>query len=116
MKKLADKTVPYIIRGMILPMNPTNSPVFLEVDGKLILPLFTTRDKFNEAAKWGGFSFAKANVVLNPQDFHDCVMLFKKKFPFHVAIDPYLTPEGNTRFQMAIYDEEEQGIKDGQEP
>ena len=117
MKRIGDKTVVHPVRGMLLPMNPSNNnPVFLELDGKLILPLFTSRDKFSEAAKWGGFEYARPNAIINAQDFYDCVILFKKRFPFHVAIDLHITPEGNTRFQMAIYDDEEQGMKDEQEP
>jgi len=119
MKKVTEKVIQYQIRGMLLPINPANNnPIFLELGGKTILPLFTTTDRFAEAAKWCGFGFATANVILNTQDFQDCVLLFKKRFPFHVVIDPHKTPEGNTRFQLAVYDESEQqylGASDGQE-
>jgi hypothetical protein len=107
MKQVSEQKTRYQIRGLLLPINPgTHSPIFLEVDGQYILPLFTTRDKFTEATQWGGFSFANINVIVNPQDFHDCVMTFKKKFPFHVVVDPYITEEGNTRFQLLLFDGE----------
>lgn len=115
MKKVSEKTTRYLMRGMLLPLNSaSNIPVFLEVEGGLILPLFTSHGKFNEASKWGGFAFAKPNLIINSQEFHDSVLFFKKKFPFHVVVDPHLTPEGNTRFQLVVFDEEEKEYLNGQ--
>jgi hypothetical protein len=115
MKKVSDKIIRHQVRGMILPIDPgSNSPVFLNNNGVLFLPLFTSLDKFKEASEWGKFPSAQPNIIINPQDFEDCVFMFKKKFPFHVAIDPHLTPEGNTRFQLAAYDEEEKENLNGQ--
>lgn len=117
MNKVSDKNTRYQVRGMVLPIDPgSKSPVFIENNGKLLLPLFTSLGKFEEASNWGNFSHAQPNIIINPQDFQDCVLMFKKKFPFHVAIDPYITPEGNTRFQLAVYDDEEKEHLNGQEP
>lgn len=115
MKKVSDKNIRYQVRGMILPIDPgCKSPVFIKGNGELLLPLFTSLGKFEEASKWGNFPFAQPNIIINPQDFQDCVLMFKKRFQFHVAIDPYITPEGNTRFQLAAYDDQEKEHLNGQ--
>lgn len=118
MKKVGDKVTRYDMRGMLIPFNPASrSPIFLELDGKHILPIFSNKEKFDEAAKWGGFSFAAQNVILDPEEFKKSVLIYKNKFPFHVVADPYITPEGNTRFQLIPFDDEEKvhlGEKNGQ--
>jgi len=108
MKKVSDKIIRYSIRGMLMAFNPmSNSPVFLEIDGKFLLPIFSTKDKFDEAAKWGGFTFAKYNIIVDPEEFRNSVLQYKKKFLFHVVADPCLTNEGNTQFQLIPFDDEE---------
>lgn len=109
MKPVSDKRSLHPIRGLLLPINPgSNGPVFLQVGGKTLLPVFSDKLKFSEAAKWGKFEDATSNVIVNPQDFYDCVIMFKKRFPFHVVLDPYITEEGNTRFQLLLYEEEKE--------
>jgi hypothetical protein len=112
MKQVSDKRIRYQVKGLLLPINPgSKAPIWLEVDGEQILPLFTSIEKFDKAAKWGGFSFATKNVILNPQNFYNCVLMLRKKFPFHVVVDPHITKEGNTQFQLLLFEEEENGQK-----
>ena len=105
MKQVSEKKSLHPIRGLLLPMNG-NKPVFMQVAGQTLLPVFSDKTKFSEASKWGKFEEASSSVIVNPQEFYDCVMFFKKRFPFHVVLDPYITDEGNTRFQLLMYGEE----------
>lgn len=108
MKKLSNELTQYNIKGMLLPFNPfSRKPVFLEVNGKFLLPIFSTKDKFDEAAKWAGFAFAKCSIIVDPEDFKKSVLQYKQKSNFHVVADPYVTEEGNTRFQLIPFDEQE---------
>lgn len=104
MKPVSEKKSLHPIRGLLLPMNG-GQPVFLQVGGQTLLPVFSDKTKFTDAAKWGKFTEAGSNVIVNPQEFYDCVMFFKKRFPFHVVLDPYITEDGNTRFQLLLYEE-----------
>lgn len=109
MKQVSDKSTRYQIRGMLLPLNPaTKFPIFLSVNGTLILPIFTTSEKFEAASKWGKFAHAKPNVIVDAQNFQDHVLYFKKKLNFHVAIDPYITEDGNTRFELVPWENEDE--------
>jgi hypothetical protein len=109
------KITRYQMTGMFMPLNPaSNGPVFLELDGEFLLPIFSTKEKFDEAAKWGGFTFAKCTVILEPEEFKNSVLQHKSKFNFHVAADLYVTPEGNTRFQLIPFDDEEKEYLNGQ--
>lgn len=108
MKKVSEEISRYQIKGMLMPINPaSNAPIFLPINDTFILPIFSSREKFDEAAKWGGFEFAKHGLILNTDEFKTAVLFYKKKHPFHVVIDPYITPEGNTRFQLVPFDDEE---------
>jgi hypothetical protein len=108
MKRISDKINQFDLTGMFLPFNPfTNNPVFLELDGKFLMPLFSTEEKYNAAKEWAGFDFAKIKRITNPEEFMESIALSKKEIEFHVVVDPYITPEGNTRFQLIPFNEEE---------
>ncbi len=96
--------------GLLLPFNQfTNRPVFLKVGDKFLLPLFTSQEKYNEAAVWGGFEFAKPKKIADPLDFTKSVLACRKEFTFHVVADPYITAEGNTRFELILLEGENDG-------
>jgi len=109
MKKVQpQKITQYKLEGMLMPLNPfSNNPVFLTLNGKYLLPIFSTKEKFDETAKWAKFEFAKCTVIIDVEDFINSILHHKIKFRFHVVVDPYVTPEGNTRFQLIPFDEEE---------
>ena len=101
----------YNLAGMFLPINPANNkPVFLTICGKFLLPIFTTEDKLKVAAEWGNFTFAIPKSILDPVDFTNSVLNFKKNLAFHVVVDPYINEKGNTEFQMIPFDEEERKL------
>ena len=118
MNRISDEIKKFMLQGAFMPFNPlSNKPVFLEFNGQFVLPVFSTKEKFDEAAKWAGFTFATCSVIIDPEDFKNSVLAYKNKFNFHVAADPYITEEGNTRFQLIPFDEEEKSYlekKDGQ--
>lgn len=110
MNKVSDTITTYQLRGMILPINPVSkTPVFLELNKEFYLPLFTAKEKFEDASKWGGFQFATASIILNPLDFRSSVFGFRERFPFHVIVDPYITGDGKTQFQLVQLEEEKNG-------
>ncbi len=118
MNKVSDEVKKFILQGALMPFNPfSKKPIFLEFNGQFVLPVFSTKEKFDEAAKWGGFTFAKCSIIVNTDEFRNTVLDHKKRFNFHVVADPYITEKGNTRFQMIPFDEEEKvylGEKSGQ--
>lgn len=105
MKKVyPEKIIQYKLEGMLMAFNPVSlNPIFLELNGEYLLPIFNTKQKFDEAK----FISAKCTVILDQNEFINSILHYKNKFNFHVAVDPYVTPEGNTRFQLILLDEEE---------
>jgi len=97
MKQVSDEIKQYGLEGMFIPFSPSEHiPFFLNLDGQLLLPVFSTKEKYDEAAKWGNFELARCKMINDPKNFLESVSAFKVK----VAVDPYITPEGNTRFQL----------------
>lgn len=97
MKQVSDDIQKYGLEGMRIPFNSTSDvPVFLNIGGQLLLPVFSTKEKYDEAAKWGDFELARCKMVTDHKSFLESVYAYKVK----VAVDPYITPEGNTRFQL----------------
>ena len=109
MKKVSDKNIKLALDGMLVPINPVNGiPILLYLqEGKMLLPLFTDKEKYSKAAVWGNFIGAKCQMVEQQLEFLNSIIEFKKQISFHVVVDPYITPEGNTRFQLLALDEEE---------
>lgn len=97
MKQVSDDVKQFVLDGMFIPFNSVSSvPIFLNIGGQLLLPVFSTKEKYDEAAKWGNFELARCKMINDPKNFLESVAAYKVK----VAVDPYITPEGNTRFQL----------------
>lgn len=111
MKKLPIEGMPYQLEGMFVPFNPElNKPILLKMDGKLFLPVFSTKEKLEEAAKWVDIGFASHNVIVDYQDFKRAVFAIKKEFTVHVIVDPYKTETGSVRFNLIPLDDEEKKL------
>lgn len=75
------------------------------------MPIFSDEEKYNNAAKWFGFEDAIQNKINDGQKFIEIVLGIKKKLEFFLVVDPYLTAEGNTRFDAIVLDKPEIGGK-----
>lgn len=75
-------------------------PIFLKSSDGLILPLFTTLEKYQIAAKWGDFQHAQCIRVTDNDGFFKTVGEMQKRVVFKIACDPYLNEKGNTCFNL----------------
>jgi hypothetical protein len=107
MKRVSDKINQHKIEGRLIPYLD-NKPMLLELNGKFLMPLFSSKEKYDEAAKWTDFSSAQLKVINDSGQFIRSVQAAKSKIKFHVVVDPYVTPEGNTRFDLIPFEEGEE--------
>ena len=105
MKRVEDKFERTDLTGTWFPVNPTTQKL-LSVDcgDGILIPIFSTKEKYDEAAKWGGFQFAHCQQVLDYKVLFDSLMEAKTRFDFRLILDPELV-EGRLRFKLIPLDE-----------
>lgn len=87
------------LEGLFVPFNGAG-PVLLRSGTDVIMPLFSSREKYLEAIDWAKLQNANCNAIVDGQQFLQAITDLKSKIKFHVALDPFITEEGNTRFQL----------------
>lgn len=111
MRKISNEGDTYCLKGMLVPFNnKIKQPVLIRIDSKLFLPIFSTKEKFDEVAKWACFEFASYSFIDSVEDFADAVLKIKQEIAVHVIADPFITEEKNIRFNLIPFDEEEKQL------
>ena len=105
MIKIGDTFVRSNLTGAWFPVHPaTQKLLSISCEDGILIPIFSTKEKYDEAAKWGGFQFAHCQEVLNHKQFFDSLMEAKTRFSFHLILDPEIV-EGRLRFKLIPLDE-----------
>jgi hypothetical protein len=71
-------------------------PVLFLLEGRHLLPVFTTPAKMTEAYGWAGV--VDPYTVKRIDDGREFLASVEGKYP--VILDPWVTPQGNTRFLL----------------
>lgn len=105
MIRIGDTFIRSDLTGTWFPAHPANQQLLsINCGDGILIPIFSTKEKYDEAAKWGGFQFAHCQEILNHKQFFDSLMEAKTRFSFHLILDPELV-EGRLRFKLIPLDE-----------
>lgn len=105
MKRIEDAFVRTELTGTWFPVNPgTHQLVAISCNDGILIPLFSTKEKYDEAAKWGGFQYAYCQQVLDYKVLFDALMEAKTRFDFRLILDPELV-DSRLRFKLVPLDE-----------
>jgi len=105
MIKIGDTFIRSDLTGAWFPVNPTTQQlVAISCNDGILIPLFSTKEKYDKAAKWGGFQYAYCQEVLDHKKLFDSLMEAKTRFSFHLILDPELV-DGRLRFNLVPLDE-----------
>lgn len=100
MIKIGDTFVRSDLTGTWFPVHPgTQKLLSISCEDGILIPIFSTKEKYDEAAKWGGFQFAHCQEVLDHKQFFDSLMEAKTRFEFRLILDPELV-DGRLRFKL----------------
>jgi len=93
------------LTGTWFPVHPTTQKLLsINCEDGILIPVFSTKEKYEEAAKWGGFQFAICQEILDHRVFFAALMEAKTRFEFRLILDPHVV-EGRLRFQLIPLDD-----------
>lgn len=105
MIRIGDTFIRSDLTGAWFPVHPANQQLLsINCGDGILIPIFSTREKYDEAAKWGGFQFAHCQEVLDHKQFFDSLLEAKTRFDFRLILDPELV-NGHLRFKLVPLDE-----------
>lgn len=95
MKRLNQNLHEHDLTGKFLPWRlDIDQPVLLRIENTLFLPVYSTEEKLRSSMVIARQTRYKIKHIDDGRDFFDSV-----KGKIRVCLDPWITPEGNTRFQ-----------------
>ena len=93
------------IEGCLVGMHEDNQPVFIELDSvapAVLLPIFTSRGTLARAKR--GMPSYRYDRLVRIEYGPDFLASIPNDGSIEVVLDPWVTPEGNTRFKRILRD------------
>lgn len=102
-KRISDRVIPVALESYILPCHLDRQPwIVMGKDGAPYVAVFSTKEKLEEAID--RMSFKRDDLHLMKIDETAEFVSSLREQGVRVMIDPWLTPEGNTRWIEPLVD------------
>ncbi len=99
MKQISSELKNVNVEDMFIGMYGENKPFLLVLEGIKFLPIFTTPEKLEETVLRCKVPPVSTKQITDQWDFLDSIV-----GKIRIMVDPWITPEGNTRFTEILYE------------